>query len=131
MRHPILRAGKPFESCVFDGDNHETTLHLGIYLKDKLIGVCSFFQNSHNNIPQETQYQIRGMAIIKSFQGKGLGYKILNYGENLLKEKNTRTIWCNAREVALHFYKQNGYQILGDPFPIGDIGLHYVMYKWL
>ena len=107
------------------------TLHLGIYLKDNLIGVCSFFQNSHSNILQEAQYQIRGMAIIKNFQRKGLGYQILNYGENLLKEKNTRIIWCNAREVALHFYKKNGYQISGDSFPIGDIGLHYVMYKWL
>lgn len=71
------------------------------------------------------------MAILKNFQGKGLGQKILSFGENLLKEKNTRIIWCNAREVATKFYKKNGYQISGDPFPIGDIGLHYLMFKLL
>jgi GNAT superfamily N-acetyltransferase len=71
------------------------------------------------------------MAILKYFQGQGLGRKILNYGEILLKEKEVHTVWCNAREVALPFYKQNGYQVLGEPFSIGDIGQHYTMYKLL
>ena len=71
------------------------------------------------------------MAILKRFQGKSLGHKILCFGENLLKEKQIKTVWCNAREVAVHFYKQNDYQILGESFVIGDIGLHYVMYKSL
>lgn len=69
------------------------------------------------------------MAILKRFQGQGLGQKILSFGENFLKEKNVKIIWCNAREVALKFYQQNGYQISGAPFPIGDIGLHYLMFK--
>ena len=118
-------------SCVFDGDNHETTFHLGIYLEDNIIGVCSFFKNKHKSITHESQYQVRGMAILKSFQGKGLGHKILSYGENLLNDKNIETIWCNAREVASDFYKKNGYQILGEPFLIQKIGVHFVMYKHL
>lgn len=28
VRHPVLRAGKPIESCIFDGDKTETLIHL-------------------------------------------------------------------------------------------------------
>jgi hypothetical protein len=35
VRHPVLRAGKPIESCIFDGDDIDTTIHLGIYLNRK------------------------------------------------------------------------------------------------
>lgn len=129
IRHPVLRAGKSIDSCVFEGDNHETTIHLGLYINTKIIGICSFFKNNNKNIFQEHQYQLRGMAILKEFQGKGLGSTILSYGEIFLKEKKTKTIWCNAREVALHFYKQNGYQVIGNPFNIENIGIHNVMYK--
>jgi predicted GNAT family N-acyltransferase len=129
VRHPVLRSGKPIESCVFDGDDLETTIHLGIFFHDELVGICSFFKNNHENISEENQYQLRGMAILNKLQGKGLGNIILSYGETLLKNKNVNTIWCNAREVAINFYKKNGYKTIGSSFNIKDIGLHYVMYK--
>lgn len=96
-----------------------------------MVGICSFFKNNNPNISLNQQYQLRGMAVLKEFQGYGLGKIILTHGEGLLKDKRAKTVWCNAREVALNFYKKNGYQIIGDPFNISDIGLHYVMHKTL
>lgn len=131
VRHPVLRTGKPIATCVFEGDLLKTTIHFGIFKNTRLIGVCSFFKNPNPNITEKHQYQLRGMAVLKAYQGKGLGKIILQFGEQLLKEKNTKLVWCNAREVALNFYKKNGYQIIGEPFNIKDIGLHYMMYKTL
>lgn len=132
VRQPVLRNGKPIESCVFDGDNLDTTFHLGIYdATDKLIGVCSFFKNNHKLLSEALQYQLRGMAILDEYQGLGLGTIILTHGETLLKNQSTEIIWCNARENATTFYKKIGYQIIGDSFDIKDIGLHYSMYKTL
>jgi len=71
------------------------------------------------------------MAILENFQGFGFGKNILNYGESQLKNKGVNTVWCNAREIAVSFYKKCGYQITGVPFNIKDIGLHYIMYKIL
>lgn len=71
------------------------------------------------------------MAVLKAYQGLGLGNIILTYGEQLLKENNVEVIWCNAREVAVNFYKKSGYKIIDDAFNIKDIGWHYVMYKKL
>ncbi|GAA4886333.1 GNAT family N-acetyltransferase [Flaviramulus aquimarinus] len=129
VRHPVLREGKPIESCVFDGDDFETTIHLGLYYKTKLVGVCSFLKNNHDAISETAQYQLRGMAVLEKYQGKGLGNSILDYGENLLKKKDSQIIWCNAREVAVYFYQKCGYSIIGQPFNIKYIGMHYIMQK--
>ncbi|WP_298554897.1 GNAT family N-acetyltransferase [uncultured Algibacter sp.] len=131
VRHSVLRTGKPIETCIFDGDNLETTIHLGLFIEYKLVGICSFFKNSNPNISEANQYQLRGMAILKPFQGKGLGNVILKQGENLLKEKKVKTLWCNAREVAINFYKKNNYQVTGNAFNIKNIGIHYTMLKTL
>ena len=43
VRHPILRQGRPIEDCIFTADQEATTVHLGAYLDDKLVGVLSIF----------------------------------------------------------------------------------------
>ena len=131
VRHPVLRQGKPMESCVFEGDNLETTFHLGIFHKDRLVGISTFLLSRHPLLSEELQYQLRGMAVLNEYQNLGLGKLILNHGENLLKEQNIQIVWCNAREKAVNFYKKNDYTIIGLPFDIKDIGLHYIMCKTL
>lgn len=131
VRHPILRARKPLNTCTFSGDDLETTIHIGIFNKNTVIGVASFMKTSNDLFTEKMQYQLRGMAILQEFQGKGLGKLLLEYGEHLLKERNIEFIWCNARIVAVNFYKRNGYNITGDPFEIDEIGTHYKMYKAL
>ncbi|WP_370476939.1 GNAT family N-acetyltransferase [Tamlana flava] len=123
--------GKPKHTCIFDGDNLDTTFHLGIFSEEKLLGVCSFFKANNPNISESPQYQLRGMAVLNEFQGKGLGHQILIFGEQMIKKKNAKIAWCNAREVAINFYRKNGYEITGKPFNIETIGLHFVMYKVL
>ncbi|MFG6686356.1 GNAT family N-acetyltransferase [Mariniflexile sp. HNIBRBA6329] len=131
VRHPVLRAGKPIESCIFDGDDLNTTFHLGAFIENKLVAVCSFFKCKHPLLPEEFQYQLRGMAVLNEYQNLGLGQLILNHGEVLLRTQNIQIIWCNAREKAIGFYKKMDYTIIGDAFNIEHIGLHYVMYKTL
>jgi len=93
--------------------------------------LTSFFKNNHPNILQTDQYQLRGMAILKPFQGNGLGQLILQHGETVLKHQQTEIVWCNARKIAIDFYKKSGYQSIGKPFEIKDIGVHYLMFKTL
>lgn len=131
VRHPILRAGYPIESCIFDGDNLKTTFHLGIFTEDKLLGVCSFFKNNHPSFSENEQYQLRGMAILEPHQKQGLGELLLKHGENILKTKHANLVWCNARETAIHFYAKNEFQITGTPFNIETVGIHYLMHKSL
>ncbi|KJD35817.1 hypothetical protein PW52_08795 [Tamlana sedimentorum] len=131
VRHPVLRPGRPFETCIFDGDTLESTFHFGVFLNNELLGICSFFKNNHKNLDYNTQYQLRGMAILNYQQGKGLGKLVLNFAENHIKSLGIKIVWCNAREVATKFYVKNDYSIFGEPFNIEGIGTHYAMFKVL
>ena len=131
VRQLVLRVEKPIEDCEFDGDDLETTFHLGLYLKNELIGVATFLENKNKLFNHQKQIQLRGMAILKKEQGFGFGDLLLKKGETILKEKGTELLWFNAREKAIGFYKKNSYEILGKSFNIPHIGLHYTMYKHL
>ncbi|TBX69540.1 N-acetyltransferase [Flavobacterium silvisoli] len=129
VRHPVLRSGKPVDSCHFDGDNLPTTHHYGIFGYGKLVGVASFFKNRQVLFPETNQVQLRGMAILKEFQGKGLGEMLLKYCEQLFQDEENCLLWFNARSHAVGFYEKLGYQVKGDSFEIKDIGTHFIMYK--
>jgi len=130
IRQPVLRAGKPIESCFFEGDNLDTTTHFGIFIDKVLAGVISVFLNSSNNFTEKKQFQLRGMAISDSVQNKGFGKLLLDCAEKEVFRKNKNAvIWFNARASAVDFYKKSAYQIIGQPFEIEEIGTHYSMYK--
>ena len=129
VRHPVLRPGKPIESCRFEGDDLTTTIHLGLFKEDHLIGIISIFEIKSALFNDERQFQLRGMAVLEEHQRKGFGEKLVHHAEEYLKSKNASLIWFNARLVAVEFYKRLGYTIIGEAFTIENIGLHYVMFK--
>ncbi|MES2484902.1 MAG: GNAT family N-acetyltransferase [Bacteroidota bacterium] len=129
VRHPVLRPGKPIETCIFDGDTLPTTIHFGIFEDDKILGVTSLFESPHAFFNEEKQFQLRGMAVLPSQQKKGLGDRLVQAAENYARSNGGQRMWFNAREIALGFYRKMGYDTTGIAFSIGDIGIHYVMHK--
>jgi ribosomal protein S18 acetylase RimI-like enzyme len=129
VRHPVLRPGRPIESCHFDGDDLPTTSHFGLYFENQLAGVISAFKVQNKLFSEENQYQIRGMAVLSEFQKKGFGEALLEYCENEIRLKSGNLIWFNARKTAIGFYEKSGYGILGDSFEIPDVGPHYILFK--
>ncbi|OBX21410.1 MULTISPECIES: GNAT family N-acetyltransferase [Bizionia] len=127
VRQSILRAGRPIDDCVFEGDTLESTFHLGLYFKASLIGVATYIKNKNAVFPEESQYQLRGMAILKKHQKKGLGTLLIQAGEAELLKMKVDRLWFNAREVATKFYTNHGYKIQGDSFNIESIGIHFLM----
>lgn len=129
VRHPVLRAGKPVETCQFDGDNLPSTKHFGIFIAGNLIGVISVYKNNHSFFANPNAFQIRGMAILEDYQKKGLGEKLVKYCEKYVVNQKSSLLWFNARKNAVGFYEKLEYKISGDAFEIKDVGTHYVMFK--
>jgi ribosomal protein S18 acetylase RimI-like enzyme len=129
VRHQVLRKGKPIETCTFDGDNDATTMHFGLYENEKIIGIVSIYLANNHIFTDEMQFQIRGMAVLENFQGKGFGKQLILASENFCEEKKATLIWFNARDKAIPFYEKLGYESIGEAFEIPNIGIHFVMYK--
>lgn len=129
IRKKVLRINLPLSERM-EGDFDEFTFHLGIFLDEVLCGVASFMKNSNSNL-EGAQYQLRGMAISSDLQKKGMGKTLLQEGIRILKRKSVGTLWCNARVVAVKFYKNCEFKTLGEEFEIPLVGGHYLMYKIL
>jgi GNAT superfamily N-acetyltransferase len=131
VRQPVLRPGKPIESCIFEGDDLPTTIHLGIYDKGSLAGILSIFEAANAAFLEMNQFQLRGMAVLPGHQKKGLGEQLVQVAEKMVLDRQGELIWFNAREAAVGFYSRMGYEISGEMFSIPDVGPHYVMFKKL
>lgn len=127
IRLEVLRKNipLPFE---FKGDFDENTFHLGAFKNDKHIAVSSYMMAENKNF-EGNQCQLRGMATLTEYQGFGAGKLMLQKAVQILKEKSTAILWCNARIAAVDFYKKQGFQIFGEKFEISPVGEHYVMFK--
>lgn len=128
VRHQILREGRPREDCYFPGDDLSTTTHYGIYNENKLAGIATFLEQNHPDF-QGSHIQLRGMAVLDHYKGKGYGKLLLETGEQLANQKQKQLIWCNARIIAKPFYDKLGYKTFGNSFEIPKVGTHFVMYK--
>ncbi len=119
-----MRKGLPLSSCTFDRDEDNSTIHLGAFLENRAIGILTLLTNTKN-------VQIRGMAVLEKFQGKGIGKQLIAHAENLVHGRNICTIWMNARRIAVPFYKRCGYRKQGDAFELPYGGTHFKMIKSL
>ncbi len=129
IRLEVLRKNIPLP-YEFNGDFDENTFHLGAFEDDELIAVSSYMKTNNSNF-EGNQYQLRGMATLKEYQGSGAGKIMLKHAFVILKKKNTAVLWCNARIAAVDFYKKQGFQTFGEKFEISLVGEHYVMFKEL
>lgn len=129
VRQDVLRKGKPIETCYFNGDDDATTTHFGLFLEENVIGVVSVYKVNNPIFTENNQFQIRGMAVLPEFQGKGFGEQLLKEAEKYCLKEQADLIWFNARDKAISFYKKSGYEIIGKSFDIPHVGIHFVMHK--
>lgn len=112
----------------FEGDDAESTFHLGAYDAEKLIGIATFMERS-GIANKKRQYQLRGMATLPKARGKGAGKLLITAAIEELQQRNIELLWCNAREVALPFYTKLQFEVVGDDFIVPKVGKHYKMQR--
>ncbi|WP_026899028.1 GNAT family N-acetyltransferase [Daejeonella oryzae] len=127
LRSLVLRNGKPLQECVFPFDDAEGSFHLANTRDHDIISVVTFHAANHRKF-EGKGYQLRGMATLPEYQGKGAGNELVNFAITYLRGQNANYIWCNARKAALSFYKGLGFEIVSEEFEIEGIGAHYEMY---
>lgn len=128
IRNIVLREGKlADEACFFLNDDAEDTFHLGFFVDEELVSVATFHRQTRPGFIGEA-FQLRGMATLSNYQGKGFGNQLLNFAIVYLRGQKLNYIWCNAREKAFRFYQSLGFEFISEAFEIPGIGLHKAMY---
>lgn len=130
VRHPVLRKNRPLSSCGMEGDDNSSTIHWGAYSENALVGVVSLF-STPDHFKTKICKQVRGMAVLPSYRGKGIGKQLLKNLEDFAQKNRTNYLWMNAREKSIAFYQHLGYLKKGEMFEIEPIGTHRYLYKLL
>jgi len=131
IRSIVLRNGLEPKMCTFEGDTRINSIHIGAFIENKIVGGVSLIKNNCKINNERECFQLRGLCVYEKYQNCGIGTKILNEVENIITEKNTKYIWMNARESAVKFYLNLDYINSNRTKIIGNIGLHYMLYKYL
>jgi predicted GNAT family N-acyltransferase len=127
LRHAVLRPGRPLDTARFDGDDDATTVHVGAFDGERVVGCASVMRRA---LDGEDALQLRGMATVPDSARQGVGTAVLRHLEDdVARPVGVRLLWCNARTSASGFYARAGWKVVSAVFEIADVGPHVRMIR--
>ena len=126
LRMAVLRDGTPSRDPRYAEDNHDTTLHLVARDADGIIvATSSWLPRPFPPEPDTPAVQLRGMAVDKTLQSRGVGASLLAAGIERARSIGAVNVWARARDSALAFYERNGMTVVGDAFTDEATGMSH------
>ncbi len=124
LRRAILRKplGIDFDQKELERE-HEDIL-IGCFEDDKMEGCCLLTKVDDKTV------RLRQMAVLSGLQGKGFGKALMQFAENLARDRGYKTLTMHARKTAVGFYEKQGYKVVGEEFQELNIP-HFIMEKEL
>ncbi len=119
MRKPLGLSFSPEELAKEKND-----ILIGAFDEDEMTGCCILTDISSGSV------KLRQMAVLKNMQGKGIGETIIQFAENIARDKGYKTLTMHARDTAIGFYEKYGYKVEGAGFLEINIP-HHIMKKKL
>lgn len=124
LRDDILRKPLGLSFSVEELELEKNNILIAAFEEEQMLGCCMLIDN------QPPTIRLRQMAVLNNLQGKGIGRALMNFAENLSRDRGYKTITMHARKIAVGFYERVGYQVTSDEFIELDIP-HFVMEKRL
>jgi GNAT superfamily N-acetyltransferase len=124
LRDDILR--KPL-GLGFDRkelEREENDMLIGAFEDEDMLGCCMLVEEKPGTV------RLRQMAVLNDLQGKGIGRALMNFAENLARDRGYKVLSMHARKNAIGFYEKMGYKVASAEFTEVTIP-HYVMEKRL
>ena len=124
LRDEVLRKPLGLSFTADELELEKNNLLMGAYEDDQMLGCCMLVEEEPETV------RLRQMAVLNDLQGKGIGKALMQFAENLARDRGYKKIIMHARKNALGFYEKMGYRKVGEEFHEITIA-HYVMEKEL
>jgi len=124
LRNDILRKPLGLKFTPEELEQEKEEILIGAFEEDKMLGCCMLIKNDVQTV------RLRQMAVLNNLQGKGIGKALMQFAENIARDRGFRKITMHARTTAIGFYEKLGYNVSGEQFDEVTIP-HYVMEKLL
>lgn len=124
LRNDILRKPLGLKFTPDELEREKDEILIGAFEDEKMLGCCMLIKVDPSTV------RLRQMAVLNNLQGKGIGRALMQFAENIARDKGFRNIMMHARKSATGFYEKLGYHVTGEEFD--EVTLpHYVMQKAL
>jgi len=124
LRDEVLRKPLGLSFSNDELEKEKQNLHIAAYEDDQMLGCCMLVEEEPQTV------RLRQMAVINDLQGKGVGRALMQFAENLARDRGYKKITMHARKNASGFYEKMGYKKIGKEFQEITIS-HFVMEKEL
>jgi ribosomal protein S18 acetylase RimI-like enzyme len=122
LRNEVLRKPLGFSFSPEELESEKENLLMAAYEDEQMLGCCMLLEEGKDTV------RLRQMAVINDLQGRGIGKALMQFAENLARDRGYRKITMHARKNAIGFYEKMGYRKVGEEFEEITIP-HYVMEK--
>jgi predicted GNAT family N-acyltransferase len=124
LRNDILRKPLGLSFNAEELDREKEDILIGAFDDEKILACCLLTKMD------SITCKLRQMAVQNSQQGKGIGATMMNFAENVARDRGFRIMAMHARKTAAGFYEKLGYKVSSDEFEEVTIP-HYMMQKEL
>lgn len=124
LRDEVLRKPLGLEFSDDELEKERQNMHMAAYEDERILGCCMLVEEDPETV------RLRQMAVVNDVQGKGIGRALMQFAENLARDRGYKRITMHARKNAVGFYEKVGYRKKGKEFEEITIP-HYVMEKEL
>lgn len=124
LREDILRKPLGLSLSSEELETEKDNMLIGAFEEDDMLGCCMLVEEDPQTV------RLRQMAVLNDLQGKGIGRALMNFAENLARDRGYKMLSMHARKNVVGFYEKMGYKVKGDEFIEVTIP-HVVMVKTL
>src|SRR5215218_436434 len=124
LRDSVLRKPLGLTFSADELEQEKNNLLIAAYEDKQMLGCCMLVEEDPETV------RLRQMAVVDDVQGKGIGRALMQFAENLARDRGYKRITMHARKNAAGFYEKMGYRKKGEEFTEITIP-HLVMEKEL
>ena len=124
LRNDILRKPLGLTFTAEELEKEKEEILIAAFEEEKMLGCCMLITVDNATV------RLRQMAVLNNLQGKGIGRALMQFAENIARDRGFRKITMHARKTATGFYEKLGYSVSGDQFEEVSIP-HFIMEKVL
>jgi GNAT superfamily N-acetyltransferase len=105
-------------------ESEKDNMLIAAFEDEEILGCCMLVEENSDTV------RLRQMAVLNNLQGKGIGRALMNFAENIARDRGYKILSMHARINSIGFYEKMGYKITSDEF-IEVTMPHFVMEKKL
>ena len=99
LRNDLLRRPLGLTFTPEELEKEKEEILIGAFEEEKMLGCCMLIKQDPATV------RLRQMAVLNNLQGKGIGRALMQFAENIARDRGFHKITMHARKTAIGFYE--------------------------